>query len=813
MASSINHNSRNLFVEVTNIPVENVPKIRKDISINVNLSSGKNRIFRKLAMATGRIPRSLELEDQGLEFDNIFQSQIMTLLDLVFGSSNVNAETESLNPIDNQSPNSMMESFDVQEMSEPKSKPEPFDFFGKPEPKGKPGPKEWGKQEPKAKPEPFDFFGKPEPKGKPGPKEWGKVEPKAKPEPFDFFGKPEPKSKPGPQVITDGQQQLRGNSIFIELFNSLLDKPSIVTYVQDDASTNTLDSSSSTSFKSPCMESENNEDEDYSIILPRPTYYFPNQMQSPFEMNFIFPDSTTTFFNGDSATSLLFPLGSDIVSSVAVTQDETELLRAELDLLSTPISGLYAETAFYALAEARSQCFQDVVTLCPETLPMTFSSDSMIAFSRALSTRRRMDGERGHHHKHGRDHDKERNHENKDNVEVEGEDRHHEHKHDDEHKDWKHRNENRNHMEDENNNHMDRDEHHDHHDHDHHHGGKDRDHHHHNHEERDNGMLYMDAMMPLGWGVNTDQCLLAQWSALSQPCQVAAIQVQNVRNAFVEDDIWFNRHAYHHHHHVGFFILLLGVVGGAYMFFKRRTNERKEVTALLTALNANPDLKAQIEAITSTPVPDVVAKRVQHGSNGGSCIFKTILKLSLVFFGALILVHIAACMTRFLVIHMSVIDEETGELQLPSPFVVVSVMIGVVLFLTTGVVSIARYFIARNRAAAATSTAAGTGASNSNTPMQNQYLMNQFRNNGSNNDGPSSSSSLPAPSAPPANLFPTFPYVYNGFLMRRNDVAAPDGYVALRSEEEQPAGPIRTIHDPHASNIIERPITTPVALF
>jgi len=46
------------------------------------------------------------------------------------------------------------------------------------------------------------------------------------------------------------------------------------------------------------------------------------------------------------------------------SEDESEILRAEIFMLSTPITAMYYESAYFAIAESRSQCYPDMLNYC-----------------------------------------------------------------------------------------------------------------------------------------------------------------------------------------------------------------------------------------------------------------------------------------------------------------------------------------------------------------------------------------------------------------------------------------------------------------
>jgi len=279
----------------------------------------------------------------------------------------------------------------------------------------------------------------------------------------------------------------------------------------------------------------------------------------------------------------------------------------------------------------------------------------------------------------------------------------------------------------------------------------------------------------------------------SAPCKQAAREVQHLREDFVEDDIWFSR-MNHHHPHLGLFLFLSlwGLV--ALVWARKGRQRRQQVRALLEALNANPDLKAQIEAITGTTVPPKCGHHGHHARGGfGVCLFKLFLRLVAAFLSAVVLIHVSAGLTRLIIVHVSRRDEETGELLLPSPACVVGVLVTVLTTLTV-LTAVALKALFRSRPAA----------------IVPHYPAAADSETGAAPSAPQAPSSAGSPGG----------YVYNGFMVRSpRQVDAPEGYIALRAEEPQPqaSSTATTQQSALETNVVERPVmaqfSTPVAIF
>lgn len=171
-----------------------------------------------------------------------------------------------------------------------------------------------------------------------------------------------------------------------------------------------------------------------------------------------------------------------------------------------------------------------------------------------------------------------------------------------------------------------RDDHHDpHHDRDHHDHDRDHDHHHGHESDSDgesddegegdhfgrhsrhraHGRFHglEDRFFPgsLGYGASGDMCLYDNAQNLSPPCAQAISDVYVLREQYWTSYSDAQEMGHHHHPVMGFFILglVLVVLVKKIMYMPRRRHVHK----FLTALNANPELKAQLESQLNMEIP------------------------------------------------------------------------------------------------------------------------------------------------------------------------------------------------------------------
>lgn len=131
----------------------------------------------------------------------------------------------------------------------------------------------------------------------------------------------------------------------------------------------------------------------------------------------------------------------------------------------------------------------------------------------------------------------------------------------------------------------------------------------------------IDLVPSLGFGSTGDSCMLTNFHLLSAPCQGSLVQLGQVRANYLFDtysasvhsmaDDWGHSWEHDHHHH-GHPILALGLLGGLGYYFYRRHQKMKDIRRILTVIEANPELRAQVESAAGCKIPP-------RGKCGGQC--------------------------------------------------------------------------------------------------------------------------------------------------------------------------------------------------
>lgn len=135
----------------------------------------------------------------------------------------------------------------------------------------------------------------------------------------------------------------------------------------------------------------------------------------------------------------------------------------------------------------------------------------------------------------------------------------------------------------------------------------------------------------LGFGAEGDMCLYENFNQLSQPCVQGMADLYDVRQRYWND----NEEYYGGHRH--FLFLVLGALFVWAMVKKCIWRKRiQKVRTFMDAINANPALKATIEAETGMPVPELPCGH--HCKDKGEC---TVGKCCKVFF-ALVLCFVVS---------------------------------------------------------------------------------------------------------------------------------------------------------------------------
>ncbi len=123
----------------------------------------------------------------------------------------------------------------------------------------------------------------------------------------------------------------------------------------------------------------------------------------------------------------------------------------------------------------------------------------------------------------------------------------------------------------------------------------------------------IDLVPSLGYGSNGDSCMLTNFHLLSSPCQGSLVNLGQVRANYLFDtysasvqsaaDDWGNGWEHGHHAHHGHPLLALGLLGVAGFYFYRRHQKMKDIRRILTVIEANPELKAQVESAAGCKIP------------------------------------------------------------------------------------------------------------------------------------------------------------------------------------------------------------------
>lgn len=221
----------------------------------------------------------------------------------------------------------------------------------------------------------------------------------------------------------------------------------------------------------------------------------------------------------------------------------------------------------------------------------------------------------------------------------------------------------------------------------------------------------------LGYGQDGDMCLMANYDSLSISCQSAIDDAYALRDEYVSEEGHGNGCAFA----AGVFATLALVA----IVLCLAKNRRQKLISTLKAIHNDPELKARVEAASGIPVPQpCCAQNNSQPCRGRKCViglFRVLLTLALSFF----LVHMAASFTLAIVNGMVSTDEETGETVGPTPVSVLLIFISFLLVEILMIVAFKRCLagcIARRRQGAY----AASGTSSSPTPPGNHGFGRYF---------------------------------------------------------------------------------------
>jgi len=192
----------------------------------------------------------------------------------------------------------------------------------------------------------------------------------------------------------------------------------------------------------------------------------------------------------------------------------------------------------------------------------------------------------------------------------------------------------------------------------------------------------------LGYGAEGDLCMYNNYNYLSQPCINSIQQLSDTRAEYWED---YNETTVNSDCHFagGFAVLLLGFITIFAMIrwccVRKRIKHERD---LLTSINANPMLKASVEAETGIEVPKPREsclcnphnqinnmKTIMNGEGTWfgfmMRIIKVIIFIAFIFITSIFITISSLEITATIVDHLDenapVVDEETGEVSLTSP--------------------------------------------------------------------------------------------------------------------------------------------------
>eukprot|EP00595_Chromulina_sp_UTEXLB2642_P000273 CAMPEP_0196762440 /NCGR_PEP_ID=MMETSP1095-20130614/1947_1 /TAXON_ID=96789 ORGANISM="Chromulina nebulosa, Strain UTEXLB2642" /NCGR_SAMPLE_ID=MMETSP1095 /ASSEMBLY_ACC=CAM_ASM_000446 /LENGTH=622 /DNA_ID=CAMNT_0042113337 /DNA_START=316 /DNA_END=2184 /DNA_ORIENTATION=- len=195
-------------------------------------------------------------------------------------------------------------------------------------------------------------------------------------------------------------------------------------------------------------------------------------------------------------------------------------------------------------------------------------------------------------------------------------------------------------------------------------------HHHHGHRHHTSSNVIGDDNTysgALGFGANTDMCLYQNFDKLSTPCQNAIVDVYEIRN-----DYW---HQSAPNNGCGAFMWLAFALIGVLLFkaFKRyrRRDRVEKVQTVLKTLHDHPELKSTVEGLSGVSVPEPMPKC------GGCKCLKGLLLVIVSLLSAFLIAMSSLMISIAIIDGLTTVDSTTGEIQPPSVFVAILVLLAV----------------------------------------------------------------------------------------------------------------------------------------
>lgn len=163
----------------------------------------------------------------------------------------------------------------------------------------------------------------------------------------------------------------------------------------------------------------------------------------------------------------------------------------------------------------------------------------------------------------------------------------------------------------------------------------------------------------LGFGSQGDSCMYSKFDTLSSPCQNAILDMYALRSDYEQEVIQSSGHHCHGH----FLLIVLALFVISRIFMRKHRQRRQQVVSLLKALEANPALKAQVEAETGVQVPPA------PNCSGAKCCRKLIKAISIFILSVLLgfFLVIFSLVVAGNIIQMMAVNTETGEVSYPEP--------------------------------------------------------------------------------------------------------------------------------------------------
>jgi len=197
----------------------------------------------------------------------------------------------------------------------------------------------------------------------------------------------------------------------------------------------------------------------------------------------------------------------------------------------------------------------------------------------------------------------------------------------------------------------------------------------------------------LGFGVMGDMCMYQNFDTLSLPCQSTITDLHELREQYWNEEYEMNAGPgygggrWHHHAHPGM-ALLFWFCAIPLMFLlgrklKRKMIKRQQVMNVLSAIEKNPALKAQVEAEAGMSLPNL-----QEPCRFNVCRF--LLTAVAAFFTSLLVTITSVMVASTIVVNLRREDPMTGEVHYPPPEAALGILFTTVLIEVVAVAVLVR---------------------------------------------------------------------------------------------------------------------------